>query len=263
MGYIYLKELRSGFKSFLIWSFSVGIMGFICILLYKNMEGSIADMAEAFADMGAFADAFGMSQISIATLPGFFASEGGTIHGLGSGMFAAVIASTIISKEEMGHSAEFLMALPVSRSKVVTAKILAVVSELVAFNAICSVLYAAGFIILGGEIPMKEFIGFMAASLFMNVVIAMICIFLSAVPGESKSGPGMGIALFLYFYDLMARVVPKLEKAAFITPYSFANAPDIFSGETPSIISILTGICIIAICLAGCYTVYNRRDLKS
>lgn len=263
MGNIYLRELKSGFKSFLIWTLSVGIMGLICILLYKSMEESIADMAEAFAGMGSFADAFGMSTISIATLTGFFASEGGTVHGLGGGMFAAVIASGIISKEEAGHSAEFLMALPVSRSKVVTSKILAVISELVAFNAVCGALYAVGFAVLGEELPTGKFMLYMAASLLMNTVIAMICILISTVPGGNKAGIGMGAALFLYFFDLMARVVPKLEKAAFITPYSFANAPDIFSGESISYISIVTGICIIAICLAGCYTIYNRRDLKS
>ena len=84
----------------------MGGMGLICIILYKGMENSMADMAESFATMGTFSDAFGMSTLSIATLKGYFATEIGTIHALGSSMFAASIATVILSKEEDGHTAE-------------------------------------------------------------------------------------------------------------------------------------------------------------
>ena len=90
---IFKNEWKSGFKSLLIWALSVGGMGLICILLYKSMEDSMAGMAESFASMGAFSDAFGMSTLSIATLKGYFATEIGTIHALGSSFFAASIAT--------------------------------------------------------------------------------------------------------------------------------------------------------------------------
>ena len=52
-------EWKSGWKSLLIWALSVGGMGLIFIILYKGMEDSMADMAENYAKMGAFSDAFG------------------------------------------------------------------------------------------------------------------------------------------------------------------------------------------------------------
>ena len=85
MPVILKNEWKSGWKSLLIWAFSVGGMGLICIILYKGMEDS---MAESFATMGTFSDAFGMSTLSIATL--YFATEIGTIHALGSSMFAGL-----------------------------------------------------------------------------------------------------------------------------------------------------------------------------
>ena len=77
MPVILKNEWKSGWKSLLIWALSVGGMGLIFIILYKGMEDSMADMAEKFAKMGAFSDAFGMSTLSIATLKGFFAIEVG------------------------------------------------------------------------------------------------------------------------------------------------------------------------------------------
>jgi ABC-2 type transport system permease protein len=98
-------EWKSGWKSLLIWALSVGGMGLIFIILYKGMEDSMADMAEKYAKMGAFSDAFGFSTLSIATLKGYFAIEVGQIHALGSSIFAASIATVILSKEEDGHTA--------------------------------------------------------------------------------------------------------------------------------------------------------------
>ena len=90
---IYKHEIKLYIKTLLIWFVCVGGMGFACILLFSSMQESMEGMAESFATMGAFSDAFGMSQLSIGTLIGFYATEIGTIHGLGGAMFAAIIAS--------------------------------------------------------------------------------------------------------------------------------------------------------------------------
>ena len=137
MPVILKNEWKSGWKSLLIWALSVGGMGLICIILYKGMEDSMADMAESFATMGTFSDAFGMSTLSIATLKGYFATEIGTIHALGSSMFAASIATVILSKEEDGHTAEYTFTLPVSRGKVIAMKFFAVLLNLICFTLIC------------------------------------------------------------------------------------------------------------------------------
>ena len=109
----------------------IGILGLTCILLYSSMEGEMKDMADAFSNMGAFSDAFGISTLSIASLKGYFATEIGAVHGLGSGMFAAIIAINIISKEEDGHTGEFIFSMPLSRTKVLTAKAICVFIMLV------------------------------------------------------------------------------------------------------------------------------------
>ena len=61
MPVILKNEWKSGWKSLLIWALSVGGMGLICIILYKGMEDSMADMAESFATMGTFSDPHDLS----------------------------------------------------------------------------------------------------------------------------------------------------------------------------------------------------------
>ena len=114
---LFLHELKANIKTLLIWGITVGALGTLCILLYSGIEADIKDLAENFSNMGAFSEAFGMSTLGIGTITGYFATEVGTIHGLGGGMFAAMLGGSMLSKEEDGHTGEFLYTLPFSRRK--------------------------------------------------------------------------------------------------------------------------------------------------
>ncbi len=260
---IFIKELKLNFKNLLIWSLVVGGVGLACILLYRSMQGEIAELGDAFSDMGFFSDAFGMSTLSMATLAGYFAVEVGTVHGLGGGMFAAITAIGILSKEEEGHSGEFLFSLPISRKKVVAAKGLCVICLRAGFTIICGCLYALGFASMGESLPIKEFMIFMLGQFLMNIEIAAICFAVSSLSGRNRMGAGLGIALLLYAYDLIGRAVPDLKDYLFIGPYSYVNASEIFSGKSASAAAFVVAAAVTACCIFFAFWYYDRRDLAS
>lgn len=260
---IYKHELKGYIKSLLIWFLCVGGMGFACILLFSSMQGSMENMAESFASMGAFSDAFGMSQLSIATMIGFYATEVGTIHGLGGAMFAAIISTSMLSKEEDGHTSEFLFTLPVSRGKVVAAKWCAVVTHVFLFNVMCVCMYVVGFILLGEEIPAKEFLLYHAMQILMQIEIAGICFGVSAYMKKNKLGLGLGIVLLLYAYDMIARVIPDLSDYKIVSPFSYANAADVLSTGEISVAATVIGIGVLVVSMCAAYAVYVKRDLAA
>ncbi len=260
---IFKQEMKLNLKSLLIWALTVGGLGFICVLMYKSMEGDVMEMADSFSNMGAFSEAFGMSTLSIATLAGFFATEVGTVHGLGSAMFAAFLASCMLSKEEDGHTGEFLYSLPVSRWKAVTSKCLAVIINIVLFTLICGIFYALGFVCLGEDVMWKELIRFLLCMLFMNVEVASLALLASAVSQRNRMGVGLGIALVLYVSDITGRVVPDMKDYLFVEPFSFTNASEIFAGLDAPEYSMLIGLIVTLAALAAAYTVYLKRDLAS
>jgi ABC-2 type transport system permease protein len=260
---VYFKELQLNLKTFLIWSSAVGMMGLLCILLFQSMEGEMKGMADAFSNMGAFSDAFGMSTLSIATLTGYFATEVGTVHGLGSGMFSAILAIGILSKEEEVHTGEFLFSLPVSRTKVVAAKALCVATMLTCFTLLCALFYVIGFAALGEEIPTADFVKFMGMQLLMNFETAGICFLCSSLSGKNRMGMGIALALGFYFFDLIGRVVPDMKEALVIGPYSYANASEIFSGVETKAAAVVIALILTVIATVSAFAVYNRRDLAS
>ena len=262
MSTIFRKELKLNLKSLLIWSIATGSLGFICILLYESMQGDMEKMAEAFSGMGAFSDAFGMSTLSIGTLKGFFATEVGTVHGLGSAMFAAVTASGILSGEEEAHTGEFLYALPLSRTCAAAAKGLCTAALAAVFTAICAVFYFAGTAVLGEFLPAAEFAAFMTGQFFMNLEIAAVCFAVSALSGKNRPGTGIGIALLFYLFDIVGRTVPDLKETLFLGPYSYANASVIFSGGNIPPAAWGTAALVILCSVLSAFFFFNRRDLK-
>ena len=260
---IFFKELKLNLKNLLIWSLAVGGVGLACILLYRSMQGEITELGDAFSDMGFFSDAFGMSTLSMATLAGYFAVEVGTVHGLGGGMFAAIIAIGILSKEEEGHSGEFLLSLPVSRKKVVAAKGLCLICMMTAFTIICGCLYAVGFASMGEALPTGDFMIFMVRQLFMNIEVASVCFAISSLSGKNRMGAGLGIALLFFVYDLIGRAVPDMKDYLFIGPYSYVNASEIFSGKAAPAAAFVIAAAVTVCCAVFTFMYYDRRDLAS
>lgn len=259
---VFKYEWKASLKNLLIWSLSVGIMGMICIILYQSMEETMGEMANSFSSMGAFSDAFGMSTLSIATLAGYFATEVGTIHALGSSIFAATLATVILSKEEEGHTAEFTYTLPLVRTKIVISKVLACLFQLVMFTIICAVFYLMGFMVIGEEIPQKEMLTFLLTQLLMNVEISAVCLFISAISKRNRLGMGIGVALMLYLYDICARVVPKGKEYLFVSPFSYSNASEIFAGLDKKPEAFVVGAIVIVLAAVGAMVLYGKKDLS-
>lgn len=260
---VFFHEVKENLRTFLIWSLTIGLLGLFCIMLYSSMSEDMANLSESFSNMGAFSDAFGMSTLGIGTLLGYFATEIGTIHGLGGGLFAAILATVILSKEEDGHTGEFLFSLPLSRGKIIATKMLSILTILLGFTLICGALYIIGFEFLGESVPMKDFVRFLAMEYLMNVEIASVCFAFSAFQRKNKLGAGLGIALIFYIYDLIGRVVPDMKEYLFIGPYSYSNASDIFSGGDVSKKAIFVAAFAILLSISAAFVAYGKKDLAS
>lgn len=260
---LYRHELKMNIKSFLIWTIAVGGMCFGCILLYSSVESSLSEVGDIFSQMGAMSTAFGMDRLSISTMTGYFATEIAMLHALGGAMFGAVLGSNLLSKEEFGHTIEFLAVLPITRGRILFQKYLAMVSYLFLFQAVSFSSYLVGFTAMGEEIPWKH-MGIMAGTqLLMLIEVATICFGLSAFSRRNMMGAGLGIALLFFAADMMCRVVPAIEDLKFMTPFYYCNATDIFTDTELSVGSILVGagITILAFCLS-CWK-YLKKDFSA
>ena len=146
-------ELRQGKTSFIVWTVSVGFLLAICIFLFPEMKGQMDSVSDMFASMGSFTEAFGMDRLNFGTLIGFYAVECGNILGLGGAFYASLCAVGILSKEEKDKTAEFLLTHPVSRKRIITEKLIAVLIQITAMNLIIYAVSIGSIAAVGEVIP--------------------------------------------------------------------------------------------------------------
>lgn len=259
---LYKHEMKMNRKSLLIWTLSVGLLCFGCILLYTSLEDSIQGIADSFSDLGAMSAALGMDKMSLATLQGYYATEIAMMHNLGGAMFAAILGIGILAKEESGHTAEFLCVFPVKRGYIVFWKYLALVSNLVLLNLVCTGLYAFGFVMMGETVEGRTLVLYHLASLLMQLEVGTICFFFSSCVKKSMMGAGLGLTLFFFAADMMCRVVPAIEDMKYLTPFYYANAADIFADGEMNIVMAAVGAGVIALCCGAAHWVYGRKDFS-
>lgn len=260
---VYRHEMKMNIKTLLIWTLCVAGLCFGCILLYTSLEDSVKGIADVYSDLGAMSAALGMDKMSLATMRGYYATEIALIHGLGGAMFAAILGTAILSKEEAFHTAEFLYTLPVSRKNVISQKYLALISNIFIFNVVCVGMYLVAFGLLGEEINGREMFLFHMAQIFMQVEIGTICFLVSACTKRNFMGAGLGIAIFLFAVDMMCRIIPAIENMKYLTPFYYANAADIFDDGNIDGAMLGIGIGITVISFLGAYMKYSKKDLAA
>lgn len=254
-------ELRQGRLSLAVWSLAIGGLMAACVFLFPEMAGEMGQMGEMFASMGALTAAFGLDRLNYGTFPGYYAIECGNILGLGGAMFAAMTASAALAKEEKEGTAEFLLTHPASRAQVVTEKLLAVLTQIIALNLAVLAISALSALAIGEEVPWKELGKLHLAYLFLQLEIGGVCFGLSAFLRRGSLGAGLGVAAGAYFLDLIANLAEKAEWLHYVTPFGYTSGGDILSEglDWPLIaLGLLWGV--VGTALAYCR--YLRKDIR-
>ena len=255
-------ELRRAWKSLLIWTGALSAFLVICLLIYPDMKKEMDSISSAFSAMGAFSSAFGLDTLNFGTLLGYYGIECGNILGLGGAFFAALAGISVLAGEEKNGTAEFLLTHPKTRSEVVTAKLASILIQIVILN-VCVFLLSVGAIAAIGEtIPWKEVALLHVAFLLLQVELACICFGISACIWRGGLGIGLAIAVGMYFLSIIANLTSQAEFLKEITPFGYANGPDIISTGCLDSSKLLIGLALTVCGIALAYFRYCRKDIR-
>lgn len=254
-------ELRQGRASFFIWTASIGFLLAVCVFLFPEMKGQMDGVSEMFASMGSFSQAFGMDRLSFGTFIGFYAVECGNILGLGGAFYASLCGAGILSKEEKDRTAEFLLTHPVSRARLLTEKLLAVLVQITGMNLLLYAVALGSAAAVGEAVPLKEITLLHLAYYLLQLELSGICFGLSAFLRKGGAGAGLGIAAMMYFLNLIANIAESAKFLKYLTPFGYCEAAGIVAdGRLDGPMAALGA----AIGLAGIgigYLKYTRKDV--
>lgn len=258
---VFFHELKRGKVSLLIWSCAIAFMLGICVLIYPEMKTQMSDISEMFADMGSFSDAFGMDKINFGTFIGYFGVECGNVLGLGGALFASILGISALAKEEKEHTAEFLLTHPVSREKVLAEKLLAVFLQIIILNLVSAIVTVLSVLAVGESVDAKVMLLLFLAYFMMQIEISAVTFGISAFLKGNGLGIGLGIAVLMYFLNIMANLTENAKFLKYITPFGYTEGADIISNSAIEVKYLAAGLVFTVTGLVAAFLKYRKKDI--
>lgn len=254
-------ELKQSRISLIIWTVAIGFLLAVCIFMFPEMKGEMNEVSEVFSSMGSFTQAFGMDKVNFGTLLGFYAVECGNILGLGGAFFASLCAISVLSKEEKERTAEFLLTHPVSRVRVVAEKLNSVILQILILNVIVYVTAVSSIALIGEAVPWQEITLMHTAYLILQLELAGICFGVSAFLRRGSIGTGLGIAVMMYFLNIIANLTESAEFLKYITPFGYADGAEIVRNVSLDMNMIAIGLLFAVVGISAGFIKYCRKDI--
>jgi len=260
---IFIRELKANLKSLVIWSVIVTLLIIMAVAKFSGFANDPEMLKMMDSLPPAMLDAFSMRAFNLTTLSGFYGVMF-IYFGLMGAIAAAMWGSDIISKEERDKTVEFSLVLPVSRSKVITAKALAALVNCIAFVLIT---WAVSLVAVRSFNPDQAFYNYLAlemrAMFSIELIFLAIGLLLGCAMKQYKRSGSTAVAIILatYFMAIVSGMQEKLDFLKYFTPFKYFDAGDLFRNGKMDSTYLLLSAAIIVVCVAAAYLLYNRRDL--
>jgi len=260
---IFVRELKANLKSLLIWSVILALLIMIAVAKFSAFAGDPQMLAILDSMPDVIMDAMNMRAFNLTTLSGFYGLMF-IYFGLMGAIAAAMWGSDIISKEERDKTVEFSLVLPVSRSRVVTAKALAALVNCIAFVWIT---WAVSLVAVRSYNPNQAFYGFLALEMQAMLAIELIFLAIGLLLGcamkqyKLAGSAAVGIILATYFMSIISALQQKLDFLKYLTPFRYFDAGELFRNGRMDNTYLLLSAGIIIASVSAAYWVYNKRDL--
>ena len=260
---IFVRELKANLKSLLIWGVivilfvTIGISKFSAYYNNPEMLAILDDMPPAMLA------AFNMQAFNLTTVSGFFGVMF-TYYALIVSIAAAMWGSDIISKEERDKTVEFSLTLPVTRSRLVTAKSMA---ALVNCIGLLLITWGASLVSAQSYQPDAGFYSFLAlcmlALFIMQLIFLAVGIFLGCAMKQYKRASSVAVSLLLgtYFLSVVSGLNKNLEFLKYFSPFKYFDAGVLLRESKIDIAFVGLSLAIILVSMVGAYLTYAKRDL--
>ncbi|MBQ7847482.1 MAG: ABC transporter permease subunit [Clostridia bacterium] len=259
---LFFHELKRNSLSLMVWSGAIAFMLAVCVFIYPEMASQMGELGDMFADMGSFSEAFGMDQLNFGEFMGYFAIECGNTLGLGGALFAAIIGMGALAKEERDHTAELLLTLPVSRTKVVAEKFGALLVQILVLNLVVVAAVAVSVLVIGEEVSLSKMALLFLAYVLLQIELACITFGISAFIKRGGLGIGIGLALLLYFVNILSNLTEDAEFLKYITPFGYADGSQVIANGAIEIKYLLVGAVFALLGVLAAFLKYNKKDIS-
>lgn len=263
---IYTQELKMNMRSVITWSVAV----FLIVAVVMSIYPAFAQDADLMTNMldqfpPQLLMAFGMTDMDMGSPLGFFAFLFMFCQ-IFLGLQAANYGISLVSVEERELTADFLLAKPVSRVKILTKKFLAALTSMAVTEV---VLWIASFVFINAfkgdkAVDSKALIVLLLSVAVFQLVFLTVGVLLSMLVRRVRTVTPFSMALVFgtYVLSTFGSMLGE-DTLEIISPFRHFDPNYIVSNAAFEMPLALLSVAFIAISVVGSYWLYQRRDIHS
>lgn len=264
---IYLYEVKTYFKSIIIWSLSIlGIM-LMFMSFYTSFASDAALMDKLLQNYPEeLLKAFGMdSGLSISSILGYFAMIFLFVQ-LCAAIQSANYGFHLLSVEERELTADFLMSKPVSRRKIIISKFLAAFTSLTITNIFIWLGSFGSIFIFGGgnTYSIKNLILLLLTTTLFQLFFLSVGMIISVSIKKVRSvlSFSMALSFSMYIFNALQSILGGKILGILSPFYHFEPAYILKNGQY-NMPMVAISIIVIIVSLASSYILYLKRNILS
>lgn len=262
---MFLHELKAYRNSTIIWTASlVGVT-----VLFLSLFPAIAKEADEFKKLlegfpEAVRLALGLAVENIGSILGFYSYIFLYISLTGASQ-AMNLGTSIVSKEVREKTADFLLTKPVTRTQIMTSKILAAVTSIVITNVFFIVAATTmASIVETQEFSMKTFVLISLTLSFIQLIFLALGILVSVVVPKIRSVVPISLGTVFTFFFIGAVAATSGESALrYITPFKYFDLAYIVQNSSYEASFIVVAIAFIVAAITASYYIYCKKDIHT
>lgn len=262
---IYIHELKMYRKTAIVWNLSlIGVFALFMAMFPTIFSDAMLmqDMLSNFPEE--FLRVFGMGSMDFSSEMGYYSYIFTYILVAGS-ILAMNLGISVLSEEIRENTADFLLAKPIKRNKIVTAKILAVMTFIIITNIIqIPTARVILELVKKNSFDNKIFLMISMTLLFIQIFFVSFGLFLSVLFKKIKSVVPISLGSVFGFY-IIQFLNESLddEKLSYFTPFAYFNSNRIIDTGGYDIKHLILCAIWVVIFTTVAYIVYSKKDIPS
>ena len=263
---LFLKEFGKNSLSLIIWTIVITIFISVTMAVYpvflKNQSKIIGMINIVPSELLQFKGISNMKDFL--SVLGFYAVNNIIYMMVLGSIYAIVLSSGILLKEEYNKTAEYLLTRPLTRSEIFISKLAVICLNVFVLNLITAV---AGFICLelvkNEPFSIKAFSILSLYTLLLNILFGTIGLFLSVLVKRSKPITAfcIGLVLIFYFIFTLSKITEGIAKIGYLSPFRYVNTDAINPAYSIDIWHLAYFIGISVLLTGLSYKFYKRKDI--
>lgn len=259
------REFKVNLKSFIIWLSVLVIMFLVVFIMYPNIitdetMKSMDELMKVFPEE--LLKAFNMDMSSISTAYGWLKSEGFMFILLVVGFYSSYLGGSILLKEENDKTIEYLSSLPITRTRIITNKVIVGVIYVILMVLLLGIFnYIA--LKISCDFNEKEYLLLSITPLFIGLPLFGINLFISTFMHKTKGivGISLGMVFIFYLLNVISEISSKVEYLKYFSIYTLADVRNVITDIAINPIYVLVSFCITIVFIISTYIVYNKKEL--